>query len=198
MTNEEIEKKISSTGTSVISIEWEPLRLRWLDLSGAMTMTILREPISRILSMYHFECSSKKKHAVNNHVTLASYIRGKQGWASNYYTRFFSGKRFNGESIGPDSLEMAKNIISTKVDLLLITEWLTPSRSLIQEELGWTKFDDKVVLRGGRHLKHKTTDRTAVMTREEYEWVVSLNEEDIKLYIFAKDLFLKRYPCARL
>jgi hypothetical protein len=114
-----------------------------LGLPHVFTVTTMREPINRILSLYWYEhvgwlhgvlhqtdrCKSMKewvsawqdsssyKQSILKEDPRSNYIE-----IENYYTKAFSN--WNGKSpIGPEDFEKAKQTL-LKFDLILISEWL--------------------------------------------------------------------------
>lgn len=175
-------------------------------------ITMLREPVSLLISRYHYRKSHPKSdhplviHANNS--TLESFAEDIE---DNMMTRFLSGmelksqlsldkskasfdnlqierllnKDFKDISCSKEMLEAAKKNLENSVDVFGITERFNESLILFRKELEWKKI----------HYVRRNTSRSRKKEKffpQILESIRSRNHYDVELYNFSCELFEKR------
>ena len=153
--------------------------------------TMLREPVSRIISLYHFR--QVQGLLPTDATSIEQFVATAE---ENWMTRMLSN-RMTGR-IGRPELNVAKEVLRRK---FLIGLWEDKNESLRRIELyfGWT-FPDQVAenaqncknakLHFDWHNKNPHQD----MANEEalVRQIQAMNRYDIELYAYARQLFLEQ------
>ncbi|WP_368298715.1 sulfotransferase family 2 domain-containing protein [Cytobacillus firmus] len=149
-------------------------------------ITMLRDPIERVISMYYYNLR-KENHPLHKKVkqlTFEEFIndKGLSRRTINRQTQKIVG------SLNPreDDLQKAKNILSKHYKVVGITEMFDESIFLMKKELGWQDISYE--------RKNYTADRP---TREQFsneiiERIKELNHIDMQLYKWAKRNLMER------
>jgi hypothetical protein len=144
-------------------------------------ITILRDPVSRVISTYYFILARKQNrmhHKIKN-ISLEEFVRSNDPDlmipVSNHQTRYLSG-----ESI-PD-LQKAKENIENHFSLVGITEMFDESIFLMKQELGW-----KNIFYTKQNVSTNRPKRDQI-SKDTLEIIKSKNDQDYELYDYAKQL----------
>ena len=181
---------------------------RLLDSRNAVLVLTLREPVSRILSSYHYDSTRGGAAAANHSLSLGAWIAEIQRrnqpnphrtlrrlWTEvqNFYTQLISGN-VTGGPVSDTQLTRAMQVLSS-FDVVLITERLTEKRvqAFAAATLG---------LPARRAFPHKNANTRQVRRRqrlppsgedeEAMAWLRRLNDEDLRLYEYADSLLTHR------
>lgn len=156
-------------------------------------ITVLREPVTRIVSLYHY---AKRQPGHHLHDTIVGSDLGLRDFATsdlhlildNFQVRQFSGARgdYNkapSGSLGTEDLEAAKSYLRDSVDVVGLSEDFDGTVVLCRRVFGW------------RHVRYTTlnvtggTARRAPLDAATCEAIAKRNHLDVKLYDFARELF---------
>jgi hypothetical protein len=155
-------------------------------------ITMLREPIERVISHYYWALQSPKafNHPVVNSqkMSLKEFVSsGIQIDLNNCLTRYLSG--VGEESVGygecyPEMLERAKENLKNEFACFGFTEKFDETLILFKKSLGWKKSTFYI-------KKNVTQNRPNVedLAPEDLTLIKQYNEMDIELYRYALDLF---------
>ena len=160
-------------------------------IPGSSTyFTFFRDPVERVVSFYHFVKNNEQhylnKAAVNEFDGIKPFITsGITTMMDNGQTRLISGAWLDpgfGE-INEQILAQAKTNLSKKFSVVGLTEQFDATLILFKEIFNWQ--DIKYM----RKNVTKVAPVERILTAEEKEAVVSLNQYDIALYDYAQTLF---------
>jgi hypothetical protein len=157
-------------------------------------VTMLRDPVDRVVSNYYFVLSSPKhnlhEQVVSGNLSLKDYVeKGVNRQMDNGQVRALSGKGTGlGDAVGygectQDMLELAKHNLSNGYALAGLTERFDVSLLLMKRLLGWKKtfYRRQKVTRERPSLSEIARDaRLAIEDR---------NRFDLELYRLASKLF---------
>ena len=158
-------------------------------------MAFLREPVSRVISLYYYSKNNPTayyhQHAINK--TLAEFVLAAPLMElDNGQVRFLAGDKkdffINRTPIGKCDdhlLEKAKANIEKYFSFIGITEYFDQSILLLQHIMEWKNC---YYLR--RNVSKKIDKE--IISQELKEKIREKNYLDIKLYEYAKELFLKK------
>jgi hypothetical protein len=186
-----------------LELEGKSLNPSLLDENGVLSITALRDPIERILSLYWYEHVAwwyEVKHEPHNCRTLAQWVSGWRDdsqWKTqfvrqnpgtvyveveNYYVKSFIG--WNGpEPIGQADLERAKEILADHFDLILFTDDMT------RDDFGSFLMLEAFFGASTRALKQKS-NKSNQATRQRLE--NQLASDQVKAFDFFLSLLLSR------
>jgi hypothetical protein len=145
-------------------------------------ITMLREPIDRIISEYYFIRSRPKHNQYQkvNRMSLEEYQ--KQPEIMNQQTRFISGHIEN--TITEVQLEQAKENIQKYFSIVGITEMFNESLFLMKKKFGWNDiFYEKQNVTKNRPPKEELPASTI-------DSILKNNSFDVELYQFSKQLLI--------
>lgn len=163
-------------------------------------ITLLRNPVDRVISEYYYLLSRPDYSSLHNELTsknvksLEDYVRIGMWYAWNYQT---SSLRGIGEGSPPpygplplstEDLEIAKANLREHFMVVGLTERFDESLVLLKRALGW-RIKDILYLKenvGKKRPPKRETTQEAVKLIEEH------NELDIQLYEFARQMFEER------
>ena len=165
---------------------------RYLPGKQPKYITMLREPIDRILSLYYYARKTPGHYLhqaiAGEGLTLETIMQS--GAYPEFYdlqTIFISGiedRGLNGH--GSDVLEAAKENLRENFAAFGLTERFDESLVLIKRALGWRIRDlvyrEKLNVTSSRPLRPKISEETADVIRER-------NQLDVELYKYAQALF---------
>ena len=156
---------------------------------GVRYITCLREPVSRLISHYHY-ASSFPGHYLHEAIhrdglDLAAYVSsGLAGELSNGMTRMLAGLAdVEQPEIGQAELEQAKEHIERYFDAVLLNESFDEGLLMLAERLRWTTpyyFRRRVGRYPASAGKPDPATRKAIEER---------NEVDLELYRWARERF---------
>jgi hypothetical protein len=146
-------------------------------------ITMLREPIERIISEYYYirsMPSHNQYHQVKN-LNLGEYQQ--QLGKINLQTRLISGQ---GTPVIIAHLEEAKKNIEKHFSVVGITEMYNESIFLMKKTLGWKRIHYKKL--------NVTKEKPAIdnLPEKTIDLIKENNQIDIELYQFAKKLLIKK------
>ncbi|SEM73647.1 sulfotransferase family 2 domain-containing protein [Lihuaxuella thermophila] len=147
-------------------------------------IAMLRDPVSRIISMYYFIRSSpsNKMHDMVSRMSLEEFVHSKNSRIkiplSNHQTRFLSGKK------NPDLAKALENV-RKHYAFVGITEMYPESVFMLNRTLGW------------KHIPYtkenvtKNKPKKAPVSEEVIRYLKEKNELDYRLYEFCKKRLLR-------
>ena len=161
--------------------------------SGYITM--LRDPVDRIISHYYATVSRKHHYlhdkVVSENISLKEYVtKGLSFEMSNSQTQLLSGgeKKLALDVNGPESrkyLEIAKKNLVKYFTAVGLTERFDESILLFKKRLGWKNiFYYKINV-------SKTRPKKRNVSQDAIDIIKKYNQLDIDLYNYAKDIFEK-------
>jgi hypothetical protein len=144
-------------------------------------ITLLRDPIERVISTYYFILQNPKNRMYNTvkKMTFEEFVASNHTPISNHQTRFVSGKNI------PD-LELAKKNLEKHFALVGITEMYAESIFMMSKQLGW----QNVQYTKQNVTKHRLKQND--FSQETIQLIRNKNGLDLKLYAFAKTLLQKQ------
>jgi hypothetical protein len=157
-------------------------------------ITILRDPIERVISHYYFVLRSNThylhKAVTQNNLTLKEYVVNKLSTElNNGQARILAGLEWNvpyGEC--PQALlDKAKENLETHFIAVGLTEKFDEFLRLLNHKLGWDTHVQKKQNVGKNRLKRADIDNETLAIIEKY------NQLDIQLYQYAQDLFNRQF-----
>lgn len=157
----------------------------------ARVFTFLREPVSRVVSEYHFLRTWPRQHMYalldGGRVSLSEYVTSDHRLlrykGSNFMTRVLSG--LDPQARPGEALERAKANLRDRCVVFGLTEAFDASLLLLADALGLTDL----LYERQNVLRRPQAERA---TEEELALVAARNRLDAALYGFAKDLFEQR------
>lgn len=140
-------------------------------------VTLLREPIERVISQYYF--AVQIKHFDPNKVSLKQFILSKDyySFTNNIQTRYAAGKQVCNAS----TLNLAKQNLIKHFRVVGITDMFDETLSWMSYQFGWNI--------SSYEKKNITEQRPKIQEIPNYllEEIKRLNNLDIQLYNFAKN-----------
>jgi len=157
-------------------------------------ITILRDPIERVISHYYFVLRSNthylNKAVTENNLTLKEYVANKlSSELNNGQTRLLAGLEWDvpfGECKG-ELLDKAKENLETYFTSVGLTERFDEFLRLLNHQLGWKIYFKKKQNVGQNRMKKEDIDSDTITVIERY------NQLDTELYRHAQILFEKQY-----
>ncbi len=150
-------------------------------------LTFLRPPVERTISnIYHLQRYNKRVKGCS----FEEIIRQVPNQMDNLQTRFFcdkfsepSAQFYIGKPLSRNQLEEAKENLK-RCDFIGITEAFEDSVDLLEKTFNWQL---------GKRLKKNVTPRKRkVLPKKLLEQITELNQLDIELYEYGKQLFRQR------
>jgi hypothetical protein len=160
----------------------------------AMHITVLREPIARLISYYYYIRTSEPHYlhdwVVNEDVPLHTFFESKPTMEiDNLHLRFLCSTDCSNVPIGGctrEMLEEAKDNLKNKFAVVGLQEYFPQSLELTAKTMGWSKITNPEINRAPERAKSAESDAKTL------KLIRSMNELDIELYEFAKELFVKQ------
>lgn len=153
-------------------------------------ITMLREPISRIISNYYFILKQKNHHThkalIENNYSLKDYVSsGVIANTENAQVRLLSNNIYAPHgTCTPDMLAQAKENLAQKFSVIGINEYFDESILLMQRNLNWkSPFYSRANITG-HGVKANDLDAETLKIITDY------NALDIELYNWAKEKLL--------
>lgn len=160
---------------------------------GGRAFAIFRDPIERIVSTFYYLGKATWERTYNPsyaEMTILDYAK-RHHCPQNWMTRNILGKLHDPAELTEDDLDMAKEILRRKVFVLLSEDLETSVRRLISY-LGWEipNADAEKCVRAdiGTRINNSKYPKLEEGS-EAWNIIVNLNQYDIKLYEYAKQLF---------
>ncbi len=155
-------------------------------------LTILRNPIERVISLYHWILSGDPDHYLHGEVLskkigLKEFIaQGLTKEMDNSQTRFISGITAPFGRLPAEALEVAKDNLRDHFALAGLTEQFDEMMVILQKTFGWKQpFYRKVRVAQNRPDAEDISEETMDVIKE-------YNQLDFALYEYARDLFEQR------
>lgn len=156
--------------------------------------TFLRQPVKRLVSEYIFLKTWKENHLYDylnsRKVSFGEYIASQEKLlkyrGKNFMTRCLSGDSLEDVTDPEASLEKAKNNIVNNFFFFGLQEYFMESLLML---------GNQAKLANILHQKHNSLNRNKidiVISDEEKQIASEYNDLDIRLYNYARDIFLKR------
>jgi hypothetical protein len=148
-------------------------------------ITVLRNPVSRIISVYYYllQSQSHPQHHLVKGKTLAEFV--SSGTAhNNGQTRFIAGKYNSSDRGQPiNLLERAKNNLKENFTVVGLTERFDESLMLLKRQLGWVDMPF--------YVKQNKSKKPAQLTITEDTVTLIQNHNffDVELYQYAQEIF---------
>jgi Galactose-3-O-sulfotransferase len=155
-------------------------------------VTLLREPVERMISYYYFICRTPDHYCYHlirdNQMRLEDFIRCKQDiMIDNIQTRFLSGLE-TGYGVGfgqctRDMLEAAKRNLERHFAVVGLTEGFDSTLLLLKRALGWRRL---------AYVRHNVTSNRPEkrkISQAALDAIAEVNALDTELYEYAQMLF---------
>lgn len=162
--------------------------------SNAVYFTMLREPISRLCSLYNFLIEIKLYKEINDfNMSFGDFLEsGLAMAADNGMTRMLTNNDFDKIPNGEVQMNLAEQSIiniNNKFIAVGITEEFETSLKLFKQKLNWTstpkfRIDNKTT-------KKKISNEEVYNFFEKNKDMRRFIEADLKVYAYAKEIFLK-------
>ncbi len=161
-------------------------------VGGVRYLTCLREPVARLVSHYHHALHESDHYlheiVVRRQLDLASYVSsGLSGELSNGMTRMIAGiEDFDSAMPGPAELQLAKDLLDSHFDGVLLSERFDEGLLLLAESLGWTT---------PYYIRRKTgrySARAGAPDPGTRRIIEEHNALDLELYRWARERFERR------
>ena len=157
--------------------------------SPPMYITMLRNPVEKVISYYYF-VSRLNTHAdyeliKSQNISLKEYCSMNRPNMCNAQTRFIAGENFSKVNNEPKMLEQAKTNLREHFSIVGITEKFDETLMLMKQKLGWNSspyYYRRNTNRSVSYVPHKIKEDTIATIRE-------YNQLDIELYKYANELF---------
>ncbi|MGG3888370.1 sulfotransferase family 2 domain-containing protein [Metabacillus fastidiosus] len=148
-------------------------------------ITMMREPIDRILSEYYFirNTPHHNLHSKVTEISLEEYQNEPNNF--NLQTHLILGNKFGKELLKED-LEKAKSNLAHYFAVVGITERFNESIFLMKQKLGWNNLNYKKANITKNRLYKEEIPKKII------DQIAKNNEVDIELYHFAKELLEKK------
>ena len=162
----------------------------------ATYVTMLRNPIERVVSYYHFvkKLSSHPDYELikAQNISIEDYCQMGRENMRNGQTRFLSGTK-ESEACSPQMLERAKTHLQEHFSVVGIQEKFDESLLLLKDRLGWKKTP---------FYYQRNTNRASSYNRAEISpstlsAIAKYNELDLELYEYANDIFQQQLEQAQ-
>lgn len=166
-------------------------------------VTILRDPVERVISLYSF-VSKVKDHPYYkqfdfNKMTIAEFVQGGITLeADNEQTRFVSGIDAEFGKCTESMLESAKENLNKYFSVVGLSEYFDESVLLMKKAFGWKvplQLSLKKMVSGVESPFYEKTNVTIGRPRKEdlsaddLNAIKRFNELDMQLYLYAEKLF---------
>jgi len=153
-------------------------------------ITLLRDPIERIISEYYYTLSTKEhiyhKYLIENKINFEQFIEtgfgdGKDtNW--NCMARMLAGNYTEGDT--EIDLDMAKQNLKENLLTIGLTEEFDETLQILKWKLGWSIEPFYV-----KHNVTKSRPKISEIDSTTKEMIAEKNKYDIELYNYAKELF---------
>lgn len=151
-------------------------------------VTMLRNPIDRVVSYYHF-VSKLATHPdyeliKAQNISIEDYCQMGRENMNNGQTRFLSGTK-QSEACTPQKLEQAKKNLREYFSVVGIQEKFDESLLLLKNQLTWKKtpfYYQRNTNRSNSYNKHEISSSTRSA-------IAKYNELDLELYEYANQIF---------
>lgn len=166
----------------------------------AVYITMMREPVARIVSQYNFErklaTSPLYEHLQSGEMDITGFVRyhADAGEMDNLQTRMISGnwhKRGFGPCT-PEMLETAKRNLREHFAVVGLTSQFDASHLLLKRYFGWPVAFYRRANVSKKHVRREDLPADAVETIRDY------NRFDLELYAYAQELFAEQVRNAGL
>ncbi len=161
--------------------------------AAASHITVLREPIARLVSYYYYIRSSETHYlhdwVVNEDVPIQAFFESKPTMEiDNLHLRFLCSTDCSNVPIGGCTRKMldeAKDNLKNHFAVVGLQEYFPQSLELTARTMGWSNITNPEINRAPDKSKKTESEATIELIR-------SMNKLDIELYDFGKELFVNR------
>jgi hypothetical protein len=211
---------LHSKGFRIAANEWDAYYEEFGKLPGVILATTFRHPIDRWWSQYRFEHLEARDGSKKDtpRIPILKWYHSNVKWEMgiNYYVKTFEGtsdkyppsnkgdfywtyhKYYNNKELQmtwPLFNKALNNI--RKFDLILITEWLNTSESLIHNVLGWKNPPRQVLPHEVQAIRteKKSIQSKEAISKEDYNIMLEENIFDLLFFHICKRIYLERLIC---
>ncbi|MFN8553688.1 MAG: sulfotransferase family 2 domain-containing protein [Candidatus Obscuribacterales bacterium] len=164
----------------------------------ALHITVLREPVARLISYYYYIRTSESHYlhdwVVNEDISPQAFFESKPTMEiDNLHLRFLCSTDCSNVPIGGctrEMLEEAKDNLKNRFAVVGLQEYFPQSLELTARVMGWKNITNPEINRAPEKSKAAEKDAQTI------ELIRSMNELDIELYEYGQELFVKK--CAEL
>lgn len=162
------------------------------ELSQPFTyITMLRNPIERVLSLYFFIRDEPKnpqhKTLIENNMNLEKFLEsGIAKTAENGQTRVLSGIQAEDKPCSQEMLDLAKENLSKYFTVVGLTERFDDTLILLKQAFGYRIPVYKTINKNKKRLPRRA------ISDQEIQKIRDLNRFDIELYEYAEKLFQEK------
>ena len=155
-----------------------------------MYVTLLRDPVDRLVSLYHHIRREKKSplHEIVSDLSMEDFVRHPLcREVGNDQTRRISGLDPESAAHSAFILRSAKENLRRHVSVVGVTERFDETLVLIKRALGW--IEERCYL---PNLVNRERPSPASLSRRSIDAILERNEMDTKLHEFATELLSQR------
>lgn len=154
-------------------------------------VTLLREPIDRLISLYHFQKLVQSKQGTHQGVEIPEYMTLREFVESVPYSEIDNGQTRRIAGVGPTykrcpaaALDTAKENIDSSFDVAGVLEKFDEALVLMCQEFGWNRAS--LCFRKNINPHRNSSSSIPDDTRD---FIITRNELDVSLYEYVRKKF---------